>query len=49
MSKAFVNGIECTVYDFITVDDVMICRVKYPNYNILLPVLAGLIDVRNGD
>lgn len=45
MIKAKVNGVECTVYDFIRVDGFTICRVAYPHYNILLPVLAELIEV----
>ena len=45
MIKAKVNGVDCTVYDFIKVNDFTICRVAYPNYNILLPVLAELIEV----
>ena len=45
MFKAQVNGVEWTVYDFIRVDGVTICRVAYPHYNILLPVLAELIEV----
>lgn len=45
MTKAFVNGVECTVYDYVTIDGIMICRVRYPNYNVLLPVLATLIEV----
>ena len=48
MSKAYVNGVECSIYDFTTINGVMICRVKYPNYNILLPVLAELIEVNYG-
>lgn len=47
MTKAFVNGVECTIYDYITIDNIMVCRVKYSNYNILLPVLASLIEVDN--
>lgn len=45
MTKAKVNGVECTVYDYNVVNGITICRVKYPNYNILLPVLAELIEV----
>jgi hypothetical protein len=45
MVKAKVNGVECTVYDFIKVNGYTICLVKYPHYNILLPVLAELIEV----
>lgn len=45
MIKAKVNGVECTVYDFTTIEGVTICRVAYPHYNILLPVLAELIEV----
>lgn len=45
MTKALVNGVECTVYGYNVIDGVAICRVKYPNYNILLPVLAELIEV----
>lgn len=46
MVKAKVNGVECTVYDFIEVGGFKICRVAYPhNYNVLLPVLAELIEV----
>ena len=45
MTKAKVNGVECTVYDYNVIEGVTICRVKYSNYNILLPVLAELIEV----
>ena len=49
MTKAKVNGVECTIYDYNVIEGVAICRVKYPNYNILLPVLAELIEVSYGD
>ena len=45
-SKAYVNGVECTIYDYTNINGVMICRVRYSNYNILLPVLAELIEVK---
>lgn len=45
MTHAKVNGVECVVYDYQVIGDFTICRVKYPNYNILLPVLAELIEV----
>ena len=45
MVKAKVNGVECTVYDFIKVNGYTICRVRYPHFHILLPVLAELIEV----
>lgn len=48
MSKAYVNGVECTIYDYTTIDGIMICRVRYPHYNILLPVMAELIEVCYG-
>ena len=48
MAKAYVNGVECVVYDYNVIEGVTICRVRYPNYNILLPVLAELIEVSYG-
>lgn len=49
MTTAKVNGVKCTIYDYNVIEGVTICRVKYPNYNILLPVLAELIEVSYGD
>ena len=48
MTKAKVNGVECIVYDYNVIDGVTICRVKYPNVKVLLPVLAELIEVSYG-
>lgn len=45
MTKAKVNGVECVVYEYQVIDGFTICRVKYPNYDVLLPVLAELIEV----
>lgn len=45
MTHAKVNGVDCIIYDFMKVDGFTICRVKYPNYDVLLPVLAELIEV----
>jgi hypothetical protein len=43
--KAYVNGIPCTVYDFL--DGGKICIVKYDEYPNLLPVMSSLIEVRD--
>lgn len=48
MVKAYVNGVECVVYDYRLIDGFTICRVKYPNVKVLLPVLAELIEVSYG-
>ena len=48
MTKAIVNGIECTIYDFINWHGFSICRVKYPMYDGLFPGLAELIEVSYG-
>lgn len=45
MTKAKVNGIECVIYDYQFIDGFTICRVKYPYFNVLLLVLAELIEV----
>lgn len=45
MIKAKVNGVECTVYDFDMVNGFTICRVAFPYFKTLLPVLAELIEV----
>ena len=47
MIKAKVNGVECTIYEFIHLNAGIVCMVHYPNYNIKLPVLAELIEVVN--
>ena len=46
LSKAYVNGTPCTIYDYIQTDAGLVCIVAYPNYNVKLPVLAELIEVR---
>lgn len=45
MTKAKVNGVECTIYDFMRVNGFTICRVAYSGFDKLLPVLADLIEV----
>ena len=46
MSKAYVNGTPCTVYEYIQTDAGTVCIVAYPDYNVKMPVLAELIEVR---
>lgn len=46
MTEAYVNGVKCTIYDYIQTDAGLVCMVLYPNYNIKLPVLAELIELR---
>ena len=45
MSRATISGIEVKIYKYYIVDGFMICDVKYPHIDRLLPVLAELIDV----
>ena len=45
MSKAYVNGVECTIYDYIQTEAGLICIVHYDGYSIKLPVLASLVEV----
>lgn len=47
MTKAFVNGVECIIYDYEMCADsgLTICRVKYPCYPTIVPVIAELIEV----
>lgn len=47
MVNARVNGVDCVIYEYIETEAGTICMVKYPNYNIKLPVLAELIEVGN--
>lgn len=47
LSKAYVNGVECTIYDYIQTDAGLVCMVHYQGYNNKLPVLAELIEVKN--
>ena len=46
MSKAYVNGVECTIYGYHSSEAGIIADVLYPNYNRILPVLAALIEIR---
>ena len=46
MLKAFVNGVECTVYNYTRTDTGLVCEVLYPNYTRKFPVLAELIELR---
>ena len=46
MLKAFVNGVECTVYNYIRTDSGLVCEVLYPNYPRKFPVLGELIELR---
>lgn len=43
--RAYVNGIPCTVYEFL--DCGKICIVKYEEYPNLMPVPSSLIEVRD--
>lgn len=47
MTKAKVNGVDCVIYDFEVCADsgLTICRVKYPCYSTIVPVIAELIEV----
>lgn len=45
MSRATISGIEVKVYKYYMVDGFMVCDVKYPHIDRLLPVLAELIDL----
>ena len=47
MVNARVNGVDCVIYEYIETEAGTIFMVKYPNYNIKLPVLAELIEVGN--
>lgn len=46
MLKAFVNGVECTVYNYTRTDAGLVCMVLYREYPIKFPVLAELIELR---
>ena len=45
MSKARIQGIEVTIYNFYIISGYMVCDVKYPHLNTRVPVLAELIDL----
>lgn len=47
MIRAFVNGVPCTIYGYHNTEAGVICDVKYEAYNMTLPVLAALIEVRS--
>ena len=46
MTEAYVNGVKCTIYDYIQTDAGLVCMVLYPSYKNKLPVLAELIELR---
>ena len=46
MIKAYVNGVECTIYGYHNSEAGIIADVLYPNINRTLPVLASLIEIR---
>ena len=47
MAKAFVNGTECTIYDYIADENgYLYCDCFYPSLNIKLRVPATQIEVR---
>ena len=46
MTEAYVNGVKCTIYDYIQTEWGLVCMVLYANYNIKFPVLAELIELR---
>lgn len=47
MAKAYVNGVECTIYDFMTNEDgYMYCKCFYPSLGITSKVPASQIEVR---
>ena len=45
MSKAKIQGIEVTIYNFYMISDYLVCDVKYPHLSTKVPVLAELIDL----
>lgn len=45
MTKAKIGDIEVTIYRYYQVSGFMMCDVKYPHINRLLPVLAELIEL----
>lgn len=45
MTKAKIGDIEVTIYRYYQVNGYMICDVKYPHINRLLPVIAELIEL----
>ena len=45
MVKAKVNGIECVVYGYYQTSAGTICRVKYKDFDVVLPVLAALVEL----
>lgn len=45
MPRAKIGDIEVIIYRYYQVNGHMICDVKYPHINRLLPVIAELIEV----
>lgn len=46
MAKAFVNGVECTIYGYGVVDGLPYCKVKYPAFSHLFIIPMDFIEVR---